>query len=62
MQKTLRYANEECTGQDGDEVIFAPDTVRRIDLTGDGGDDCIVDFSETKCGDRETTYCGPDRA
>ncbi|WP_162308562.1 hypothetical protein [Bradyrhizobium symbiodeficiens] len=47
---------------DGDEVIFAPDTVRRIDLTGDGGDDYIVDFSETKCGDRETTYCGPDRA
>ncbi|UPK23999.1 hypothetical protein [Bradyrhizobium sp. 195] len=58
VQKALRYANEECTSQDGGDVSFAPDTVRRIDLTGDGRDDYIVDFGETKCGDRETTYCG----
>lgn len=58
VQKALRYANEECTSQDGGEVSFAPDTVRRIDLTGDGRDDYIVDFGKTKCGDRETTYCG----
>ncbi|PDT87866.1 hypothetical protein CO669_23660 [Bradyrhizobium sp. Y36] len=58
VQQALRYANEECTSQDGGEVTFAPGTVRRIDLTGDGRDDYIVDFSETKCGDRETTYCG----
>jgi hypothetical protein len=57
-QKALRYANEECTSQGGGEVSFAPDTVRRIDLTGDGRDDYIVDFQNTKCGDRETTYCG----
>ena len=58
VQQALRYANEECTSQDGGEVTFASGTVRRIDLTGDGRDDYIVDFSETKCGDRETTYCG----
>ncbi|WP_245471880.1 MULTISPECIES: hypothetical protein [Bradyrhizobium] len=58
VQTALRYANEECTSQDGGEVSFAPDTVRQIDLTGDGRDDYIVDFSETKCGGRETTYCG----
>ena len=58
VRKALRYANEECTSQDGGEVSFAPDTVRRIDLTGDGRDDYIIDFSDTKCGDRETTYCG----
>jgi hypothetical protein len=58
VQTALRYANEECTGQDGGEVTFAPNTVRKIDLTGDGRDDYIIDFSETKCGDRETTYCG----
>jgi hypothetical protein len=39
-------------------VTFAPDTVRRIDLTGDRRDDYIVDFRDTKCGERETTYCG----
>ena len=58
VQKALRYANEECTSQEGGDVSFAPDTVRKIDLTGDGRDDYIVDFRDTKCGDRETTYCG----
>lgn len=58
VQKALRYANEECTGQDGGEVTFAPDTVRRIDVTGDGREDYIVDLQDTKCGDRETIYCG----
>ncbi|MDA9529193.1 hypothetical protein [Bradyrhizobium sp. CCBAU 25338] len=58
VQKALRYANEECDSQEGGEVTFAPNTVRKIDLTGDGREDYIVDFQDTKCGDRETTYCG----
>ncbi|MBR0950579.1 hypothetical protein [Bradyrhizobium canariense] len=58
VQKAVRYANEECESQGGGTVTFAPDTVRRIDLTGDGRDDYIVDFRDTKCSDRETTYCG----
>ncbi|MBW7968680.1 hypothetical protein [Bradyrhizobium sp. BR 10289] len=58
VQKAVRYANEECESQGGGAVSFAPDTVRRIDLTGDGRDDYIVDFSNTRCGERETTYCG----
>ena len=58
VQKALRYANEECASQGGGEVSFAPDTVRKIDLTGDGRDDYIVDFNATKCGDREATHCG----
>ncbi|MGY4376419.1 hypothetical protein ACVWZ3_004058 [Bradyrhizobium sp. i1.3.6] len=58
VQQALRYANEECDSQDGSLVTFAPDTVRKIDLTGDGREDYIVDFRDTKCGERETTYCG----
>jgi hypothetical protein len=58
VQKAVRYAYEECESQGGCAVTFAVDTVRRIDLTGDGRDDYIVDFRDTKCGDRETTYCG----
>ncbi|WP_247418325.1 hypothetical protein [Bradyrhizobium sp. 137] len=58
MQKALRYANEDCDSQGGGAVTFAPDTVRRIDLTGDGRDHYIVDFSGAKCGGRETIYCG----
>ncbi|WP_247276038.1 MULTISPECIES: hypothetical protein [unclassified Bradyrhizobium] len=45
VQKALRYANADCDRQDGGAVTFAPDTVRRIDLTGDGRDHYIVDFS-----------------
>lgn len=58
MQKALRYANEACESQGGRAVAFAPDTVRRIDLTGDGRDDYIVDFHDTKCSEHESTYCG----
>ncbi|MDX3970028.1 MAG: hypothetical protein QHD01_25985 [Bradyrhizobium sp.] len=58
MQAALRYANEECDSREDGEVTFAPNTVRKIDLTGDGREDYIVDFQDTKCGDRETAYCG----
>lgn len=58
VQKAVRYANGECESQDGGPVTFATDTVRKIDLTGDGREDYIVDFRDTKCGERETTYCG----
>ncbi|MDN5004692.1 hypothetical protein ACFQZO_27965 [Bradyrhizobium sp. GCM10027634] len=58
VQKALRYANEECDSQGGGAVTFVPDTVRKVDLTGDGRDDYIVDFRDTKCGEREGTYCG----
>lgn len=54
----MRYANEACDSQGGGAVTFAPDPVRKLDLTGDGRDDFIVDFRDTKCGDRESTYCG----
>ncbi|MDA9437385.1 hypothetical protein [Bradyrhizobium sp. CCBAU 51627] len=58
VQKALRYANEECRSEGGGEVAFAPDTVRRIDLTGDGRDDYIVAFRDTKCAEREGSFCG----
>jgi hypothetical protein len=58
VQKALHYANEECAAQGSGAVSFAPDTVRRIDLTGDDRDDYIVDFRDTKCDGREAAYCG----
>jgi hypothetical protein len=58
VRKALRYANEECTGQGGGAVMFAPDTVRELDLTGDGRDDYIVDFRDTECAGRQAVYCG----
>jgi len=57
VQKALHYANDECAAQGGGEVAFAPDTVRKLDLTGDGRDDYIVDFHDTVCADRAVA-CG----
>jgi hypothetical protein len=34
--------------QEGGAVTFAPDTLRKVDLTGDGRDDYIVDFRDTR--------------
>jgi hypothetical protein len=58
VRKALRYANQECTRQGGGAVTFAPDTVRNLDLTGDGRDDYIVDFRDTECAGRQAVYCG----
>jgi hypothetical protein len=60
VQKALRYADDECKRDGGDGVTFAPDTVRKLDLTGDGRDDYIVSFGDTKCSGRNAfaLYCG----
>lgn len=58
IRKALSYGPEECKRQGGGKVTFAPDTVRRIDLTGDGRDDYIVSFAGTKCEGRLAVYCG----
>jgi hypothetical protein len=59
VRESLKYAHDECKdAQEGAKVRFAPDTVRKLDLTGDGRDDYIVSFENTKCGDLEAVYCG----
>jgi hypothetical protein len=58
VRNALRYANQECTRQGGGVVTCGSDTVRRLDLTGDGRDDYIVDFHDTECAGREAVYCG----
>jgi len=58
VRKALRYAHEECKRQGGAKVTFAPDTVRTLDLTGDGRDDYIVSLEDTECEGRAAVYCG----
>jgi hypothetical protein len=58
VRKSLRYANEECARDGGGKATFAPDTVRKLDLTGDGRDDYIVDFRDTECAGSQAVYCG----
>lgn len=58
VRKVFDYARTECGAGEGVKVTFAPDTVRKIDLTGDGRDDYIVDLRDTKCSEYLSAYCG----
>jgi hypothetical protein len=59
VQKALRYANAECTANDGGDVTFAPGTVTTLDLTGGGRDDYIIQFGDTKCAaGTRAIFCG----
>lgn len=60
VQKALHTAEEECKRQGGGGVTFAPDTVQKLDLTGDGRNDYIVSFGDTECAGLKTfaVYCG----
>jgi hypothetical protein len=58
VQQVLQNARDACRAAGGDNVTFAPDTVRAFDRTGDGRDDYIVDLRNSQCQDREAVYCG----
>lgn len=58
VRKVFDYARTEC-GTDKDvKVTFAPDTVRKLDLNGDGRDDYIVDLKDATCSEHMSAYCG----
>jgi hypothetical protein len=58
IRKALSYGPEECKRQGGGKVTFAANTVRKVDLTGDGVDDYIISFAKTACAGRQAVYCG----
>jgi hypothetical protein len=58
IRKALSYGPDECKRQGGKKVTFAPDTVRKVDLNGDGKDDYIVSFADTRCEGALGVYCG----
>ena len=58
IRKALSYGPDECRRQGGGKVTFAPGTVRKIDLNGDGRDDYIISFAETECKGRLSVFCG----
>lgn len=58
VQEALKYGPEECKDQGGGEVTFAPDTVRKVDLNGDGRDDYVVSFEDAQCSTYATAFCG----
>ncbi len=59
VRKSLSFGPVNCRDvTEGGKVVFAPDTVRKVDFNGDGRADYIVDFTHTKCGEAKHTFCG----
>lgn len=58
IRESLDHAAKECREADDGKLTLAPDMVRKVDLTGDGRDDYIVSFEDTKCSTFETIFCG----
>ncbi len=58
VEAALDRARKECALQGGERVEFLEAIVKRLDLTGDGRDDYIVDLNGTSCVGREAVYCG----
>jgi hypothetical protein len=58
IRKSFDAATKECHEADEGKVTFAPDTVRAVDLTGDGRQDFIVSLENAKCSSFASIYCG----
>jgi hypothetical protein len=58
VRKVLSSAVLECRQQEGGQVEFALDTVRRVDFNGDGRGDYVVSFEKIRCPNMEHIFCG----
>ena len=58
VRKSLSNAVVECRSYEDGKVQFAPDTVRKVDLNGDGRIDYVVSLDRTRCSSAPHIYCG----
>ena len=58
VRAVLDAASRECRAAGGMRLDMAPQMVRRIDLTGDGHDDYIIDFAYAECAERPAMFNG----
>ena len=60
VRKTLSLGPTTCRDvEGGGKVGFARNTVRRVDVNGDGIKDYVVSFADTTCGGEKTGgFCG----
>jgi hypothetical protein len=58
LEAEFDWARKECASAGGERVEFGEAVVKKLDLTGDGRDDYIVDLNGASCVGREAVYCG----
>src|SRR5262245_5563421 len=57
-QAHVNGARKECAGIDGGELRVDPGAYQKLDLTGDGRDDYLLDYSLIKCSTAEGYFSG----
>lgn len=58
VRRSLVEAETVCRRAGGARMTLTFNAVRRLELTGDGRDDYIVDFHEVECAGRAAVFCG----
>ena len=58
VNAVLGEARKACRDAEGRKVTFQDGAVRRLDLTGHGRVDYVVDLSHATCDAAESLYCG----
>lgn len=58
VRKVLSEAVIACRQAEGGKLAFAPDTVRKVDLNGDGRTDYVVHFGKVVCPEMRHIFCG----
>lgn len=54
----IKGVQEECAALDGGVLTLQPDAIQRLDLTGDGLPDEVVDGQDLSCSSSHTLFCG----
>jgi hypothetical protein len=58
VRAVLDEARKHCADEGGERVEFDQTTVRKVELTGRGRGDYIIDHTYTRCVEREYAFCG----
>jgi hypothetical protein len=58
VQAHVNDARKECAGIEGGELRVDPQAYQKLDLTGDGRDDYLLDYSFIKCSTAEGYFSG----
>jgi hypothetical protein len=58
VEAVLEEARKSCVDAGGKNLRFGPKIVRKLDLTGDGRADYIIDMQEAECDEARHIYCG----
>jgi hypothetical protein len=58
VDAVLEEARKSCVDAGGKNLKLGPKIVRKLDLTGDGRADYIIDLQEAECDEARHIYCG----